>query len=185
MSESPPQRRRLLYVGVGALAVAAAGAGLWVGNRQQAPASMQRDAAELLFALNLPDSNGKPFELASLESSPLIVNFWATWCAPCVEEMPELSQLHTELAPKGLRTVGLGIDSPDNIRAFAERLPVSYPLLMAGAGGSELARRMGNDVGGLPYTIVLDARKNVHARILGRFNLAALRAAVDRAMAGT
>ena len=117
--------------------------------------------------------------LLKLRGRPLVVNFWATWCAPCIEEMPELSAFQQQYASAGLQILGIGIDSPDNILQFSKERPVVYPLLMAGAGGSELSRRFGNKAGGLPYTVVLDRKGRVTARMIGRFRTAELRSAIE------
>jgi thiol-disulfide isomerase/thioredoxin len=171
-----PARRRLLF---GAAAVAAGGLGAAVAWRRYAPDSGEAEAAHLLMALELPDTEGAPVALAQWRGRPIVVNFWATWCAPCVEEMPELSELQRQYEGGGLQVLGLGVDSPDNIRKFARERPVDYPLLIAGAGGSELARRFGNQSGGLPYTVVVDRSGRVVSRIIGRFDLAGLRESIE------
>jgi thiol-disulfide isomerase/thioredoxin len=105
-----------------------------------------------------------------------VVNFWATWCPPCVEEMPELSELHRELAPKGLGMVGIGIDTAAKIAEFARKTPVSYPLVVAGMGGTEIAHRFGNQAGVLPYTVLIGAGGQVAHRLPGRVDIGRLRA---------
>lgn len=175
-----PRRRWLAFATVAAVA---GGLGAWTAWRRHAPGEGEIDAAELLFALNLPDAQGFATGLAQLRGKPLVVNFWATWCPPCVEEMPELDGLYREFEPKGLQVLGLGVDSPENIRKFVEQRPVAYPLLVAGAGGSELSRRFGNRAGGLPYTVVIDRSGRVTRRIVGRFRRQDLRDAIE-AVAG-
>lgn len=167
---------------LGSVAVAAGGLGAWTAWRRYAPDRPDDDAVSLLLALNLPDAQGQPVALERWRGRPLVVNFWATWCPPCVEEMPELSALQTQFEASGLQILGIGIDSPDNIRQFSQTRPVVYPLLVAGAGGSELSRRFGNRSGGLPYTVVIDRRGRVTSRIIGRFKLADLRNAIESAI---
>jgi thiol-disulfide isomerase/thioredoxin len=133
-------------------------------------------AVALLLGQTLPDSGGEPLPLARFAGRPLVVNFWATWCPPCVEEMPELSDLHRELAPKGLGMVGIGIDSASKIAEFARKTPVSYPLVVAGMGGTEIARRFGNQAGVLPYTVLIGAGGQVAHRLPGRVDIGRLRA---------
>jgi peroxiredoxin len=165
------RRRLLLYVGVGA-GFAALGGGLaW---RRFSPGPASAEAVALLHEQTLPDPDGRPFDLGTLRGKPLVVNFWATWCAPCVEEMPELSDLHLQLSPKGVHVLGIGIDSPQNVAEFVKRTPVSYPLVVAGLGGSELARRFGNASGALPYTVLIDRGGRVVHRILGRVRIDSL-----------
>jgi thiol-disulfide isomerase/thioredoxin len=174
MSGPVPGARRGWLVG-GGLAMAAAGLGAWVGWRRLAPADAADEAVALLLAQSLPDAAGQPLALDRFGGRPLVVNFWATWCAPCVEEMPELSALHAELSPKGLGMVGIGIDSATKIADFAARSPVSYPLVVAGMGGSELARRFGNQAGALPFTVLVDRRGQIAHRLLGRVDIARLK----------
>jgi thiol-disulfide isomerase/thioredoxin len=168
---APTRRRVLLGAGV---ALGAAALGAAVAWRRLAPADPSDDAVALFLAQTMPDSAGRPFAFAQFAGQPLIVNFWATWCPPCVEEMPELSALHVELGAR-VRMVGIGIDSPAKIAEFAARSPVSYPLVVAGMGGTELARQFGNTSGALPFTVLIGREGRVAQRILGRVDLARLR----------
>jgi peroxiredoxin len=92
--------------------------------------------------------------------------------------MPELSEMQHDYASRGLQILGIGIDSDRNIRQFAEKMPMSYPLLVAGTGGAELMRRFGNQSGSLPFTAVVDGEGRIRHRILGRFDNPDLRAAI-------
>jgi len=173
-------RRR--WLGLGALALAFGGFGAWTASRRFSVGAADTAAVELLHGLTLPDSEGRPQALSALRGAPVLVNFWATWCAPCIEEMPELNAMHDEYAPRGLRIVGIGIDSAANIRQFSQKMPMRYPLLVAGGSGIELARRFGNTAGALPYTIVIDRRSQIILRKLGRFDNETLRIAVAQAL---
>ena len=167
--------RRALLVG----AVVAAGAatlGAWLGWRRLSPGAGADGAVATLLGLTLPDAQGRAFDFARFAGRPLVVNFWATWCPPCVEEMPELSALHDELGPKGLQMVGIGIDTAPKIADFARTRPMSYPLVVAGLGGTEIGRQLGNTAGALPYTVQLNRQGGVAHRILGRVDIARLRA---------
>jgi len=170
-------RRRLLGVAVGAGA-AALGAGLaWWRLRPTAPTDQ---AVSLLFAQSLPDAEGSPLALSGFAGKPLVLNFWATWCPPCVEEMPELSELHRELSARGLQTLGIAIDSAAKVAEFALKRPVSYPLAVAGMGGTELVRQFGNPTGALPFTILIDRQGRIAHRILGRFDIVKLRGMAEQ-----
>jgi thiol-disulfide isomerase/thioredoxin len=158
-------------VAIGLAAVLFATAGAWYGNHRSMPAAAQSSPVTSLFAQTLPDLADKPQPLAQWRGKPLLVNFWATWCAPCVQEMPELSALQTEMGETSLRIVGIGIDSPANIREFAKKVPVTYPLYVGGMGGSELSRQMGNQAGGLPFSVLIGADGSIRKTYLGRLKM--------------
>lgn len=129
-----------------------------------------------LFAQSLNDAAGKPQSLAQWKGKPLLVNFWAPWCAPCVREMPELSALAASSAGKRVQVIGIGIDSPSNIAQFGAKFKIAYPLYVAGLSGTELAREFGNDSGGLPYTVLVGADGVVRKTYLGSLKFDELRA---------
>ncbi len=168
------RRRRnvLLAGGVAALAAALGGVAGWQRLR---PGAAADDAVALLLGQTLPDASGAPLPLARFAGRPLVVNFWATWCPPCIEEMPELSDLHRELAPRGLQMIGIGIDTHAKIAEFAAKSPVSYPLVVAGMGGTEIGRRFGNQAGMLPFTVLIGRDGRIAHRLLGRVDIARLR----------
>jgi thiol-disulfide isomerase/thioredoxin len=104
----------------------------------------------------------------------VLVNFWATWCVPCVKEIPSFSKIHAETGGD-VAFVGLGIDSPDNIARFNERIRPSYPLLAAGAGGTDLVRAFGDESGALPFTVLIGPDGRVVASHLGQVDESTLR----------
>lgn len=141
----------------------------------QPVATALNPAVEDLLAQTLPDPQGQPQALSAWRGKPMIVNFWATWCAPCVDEMPELSALQTEISPRGIQILGIGIDSAANIAAFAGKYRISYPLFAAGMSATELALAFGNKAGGLPYTVLIGRDGQVKKTYLGRLKIDALR----------
>ena len=172
--DTASRRRRSIMLATG-LAIGAAALGATVSWRRLLPTAVPDAAVARFYAMSLPDVAGQPFAFSGLAGHPLVVNFWATWCPPCVEEMPELSALYRELSPGGLKMLGIGIDSPTRIADFSARTPVSYPLVAAGMGGTDLGREFGNAAGVLPYTVVIDAKGRIAHRIIGRLKLDALR----------
>jgi thiol-disulfide isomerase/thioredoxin len=137
-------------------------------------------ASTNLYAQTLNDLSGKPQSLAQWKGKPLLVNFWATWCGPCVQEMPELSALANEEAAneasKRFNVIGLGIDSPSAMSEFAAKHNIKYPLYVGGMGGTELSRAFGNTNGGLPFTVLIGADGQVRKTYLGKLKFDELKA---------
>jgi thiol-disulfide isomerase/thioredoxin len=131
-------------------------------------------AEDALWALRLERPQGGELILESLRGKPLVVNFWATWCPPCVHELPEIDRFHAEYAPRGWQVVGLAIDSPSAVREFLARRPLRFPVGLAGLAGTDLSRQLGNTAGGLPFTVALDAAGRVVRRKLGATTYAEL-----------
>jgi len=133
-------------------------------------------ASTNLYARTLEDLGGKPQAFSQWQGKPLLVNFWATWCAPCVQEMPELSAIANEEAGKRFNVIGIGIDSPTAMREFAAKHNIKYPLLVGGMGGTDIARDFGNANGGLPFTVLIGADGQVRKTYLGKLKFDALKA---------
>ena len=163
-----PGRREALILG--AVGAAAAGAGLLAG----ALALQSRSGAAALLSAAFPDLSGRPRRLIEWQGRILLCNFWATWCAPCREEMPMLTEVHQNHSSKGVEFVGIGIDNAAKIAQFSKEHPVSYPLLVAGPEAVELMRGLGNSGGGLPFTVVLDRSGTLAHRRLGALSRAEL-----------
>lgn len=160
-----------------AVGLAAFAAGAWWSWESLNPKDSNdagQAALDRLLATPLADAQGRTVDLAQRRGKPLVLNFWATWCPPCVEEMPELSALAALLQPD-VEIVGIGIDSAANIRQFAEKHRISYPLLIAGVAGLESVRGLGNEAGGLPFTVLVDRKGQISERILGRVNIGKLK----------
>ena len=165
---APPaarSRRRWLLAAVGA-AAALGGAGLaWL--RYQ-PETLSAQAEVGLWQLELATPQGTLLRLAALRGKPLLLNFWATWCPPCVEELPLLSRFYQENAGKGWQVLGLAVDQQDAVKRFLAQAPVSFPVVLAGTAGIELYRSLGNLSGGLPFTVVLGSDGRVAHRKMGK-----------------
>jgi peroxiredoxin len=137
---------------------------------QLSPAEAQAEV-DAIMALTLNDLDGQPQALAQWRGQVLVVNYWASWCKPCVEEMPAFSHLYRRYAAQGVQFVGIGIDEVDNMRAFVDRTPVSYPLLV---GGKEATQTPGLQVKALPYTVVIGRDGRFASSRLGRLDEARL-----------
>ncbi len=130
---------------------------------------------DALYKQSLPDAKGVPQSLAQYKGKAMLVNFWAPWCGPCVQEMPELSALAAGEEGKKLQVIGIGIDSPTNIAEFSNKFNISYPVFVAGMAGTDLSRSFGNGGGGLPYTVLIGADGQVKKTYLGRLKFDELR----------
>ncbi len=105
---------------------------------------------------SLPDTQGVIHRFEQWKGKVIVVNFWATWCPPCLREMPLFVELQKEYGDKGLQFVGIAIDTKEKVEAFQTRMDINYPLLIASTGGTALATGYGNTLGALPYTAVID-----------------------------
>jgi thiol-disulfide isomerase/thioredoxin len=166
-------RRRDFLQGVAALAAGAAGLNAAAGTAHAATL-----APDPFYGLAFPDLQGKTVQLDSYLGKTLVANFWATWCAPCVKEMPDLDALHKKYP--GINVVGLAIDTASNVEKFGSKVQVSYPLLVAGHGGIQHMRALGNKNGGLPFTVIFDSKGGQVKTILGQVDPNEL----DRLLAG-
>lgn len=124
-------------------------------------------ALERLMALKLPDLEGRETSIAAWQGKILVINFWASWCGPCKEEMPAFSRVQESRGGQNVQFVGIAVDSADNVRAFVKEYPVSYPILLGGHTLLERSKELGNKYMGLPYTLVLDSKGRIQARKLG------------------
>lgn len=142
---------------------------------QQTPEAAQA-AADAVLALTLPDLDGRPQPMTQWRGKVLVLNYWASWCKPCVDEMPAFSRLNSHYAAWGVQFIGIGLDDVEKMRDFARTTPVSYPLLAAAAGSTT----PGLQVKGLPYTVVIRPDGRVETTRLGRMDEAELEQVLRR-----
>lgn len=164
------------------VAIAATAGGFYAGHLMTggtSEAASSSNAVDHLWTATLQNADGTQQSLAAYKGKPIVVNFWASWCGPCVKEMPALSALHTQYEKKGITFIGLGVDTEKNINDFLRKVPVSYPVYIAGFGGADLARHFGDDAGGLPFTVVIDAKGVVRSTKLGEVDPAELKHTLD------
>ena len=139
-----------------AVAIASAGGGAAYHWWSRGGGPDARAVVEEIYASRLADLKGGLQPLAQWRGQVLVVNFWATWCAPCREEIPGFVRLQERYGARGLTFVGIAIDQPDKVAEFAREFRINYPLLVGGAETLGLLRQVGNRAGVLPYTLVID-----------------------------
>lgn len=159
---------------MGGVAGAAALAGAGVAWQRLQPHDVANGAEVAFWASQFEGPNGELVDLQAWRGQPLLINFWATWCPPCVEELPLLNAFHARHAAQGWQVLGLAVDQPSAVRRFMEKLPLSFPVGMAGLAGTELSRTLGNATGALPFTVVMDRKGAVRHRKLGKVDNADL-----------
>lgn len=166
-------------------AVVGAAAGVWLGGwlRPSAPLPPVRSAAPALALgaqrphTRLPDLDGRIQSLSDWDGKLVLLNFWASWCAPCREEMPLLDRTQQRLAANGLQVIGIAVDSADATRAFLADFPVAYPILVDDPdSGGDVSTRFGDNRGVLPYTVLIGRDGRILAQRFGNFSESGLQA---------
>jgi thiol-disulfide isomerase/thioredoxin len=166
-AQQPSSRRHLMLAAGAAAGLAGAGLAWW----RMTPQSASGGAPHAFWAQSFDTPMGESLAMASLAGKPLLVNFWATWCPPCVEELPLLDRFWRENAANGLQVLALAIDQPSAVRKFLQRQPLGFPVGLAGLGGTELAKSLGNATGGLPFSVFFKADGSIWRQKLGQLNL--------------
>jgi thiol-disulfide isomerase/thioredoxin len=168
-----------------AVAMAAGAAGLWAGHAwfglNPPPGSVAIGAPAIEF--QLPTLDGGSATRASYSDRVQVINFWAPWCAPCRREIPVLQALREEFGSDRMEVLGIALDEPEAVRKYVGEIGIDYPILLASMGDFALMRAYGNDRDALPFTVIIDAEGRVHARKLGEYHEADLRADIESALA--
>ncbi len=172
----------LLALSVAAALVSVAGLSYWVAGapvsdrRPEPPATsrLKTGKGDDIWRITLPDIKGTSQKLDQWRGKILVVNYWATWCPPCREEMPAFSRLNTKYAPKDVQFVGISIDTLNKVVEFQKATPVSYPLLIGSMETVQTSISAGNSAQALPFTAVFDRAGALHSVKLGRFSEAEL-----------
>ncbi|HLW04375.1 MAG TPA: TlpA disulfide reductase family protein [Azoarcus sp.] len=154
------------------VAITAAATGLYVSQRSSGASNtaVTDDAAELLLRTTLPDTQGTEQTLEQWRGDIIVANFWATWCPPCIKEIPEFAAVSRSYTDQPVQFVGLAIDTAENVRDFQEQFDVPYPLLVGGSETLQLASDFGNTARALPFTVIVDRDGSVADITLGTLN---------------
>jgi thiol-disulfide isomerase/thioredoxin len=158
------ERRNLLLGAGAAAAVAGVGLALWRFDPEEVP----NDVSHPFWGQQFETTAGGNLSMMQFKGKPLLLNFWATWCPPCVEELPMIDAFWRENNPIGHQVLALAIDQPSAVRRFLERQPLSFPVGLAGLEGTSLAKSLGNAVGGLPFTVFFKADGSIWRQKMGQ-----------------
>jgi thiol-disulfide isomerase/thioredoxin len=169
----PHTSRRRWLVGAVAGAATLGGIGLAWQRMEKTPIPQALDPA--FWQLQFATPTGSTLATLSLRGKPLLLNFWATWCPPCVEELPLLSSFYTANVSNGFQLLGLAVDELDPVTRFLAHSPVPFPVALAGMSGLQLSKSLGNLIGALPFTVMIDRNSQVIHRKMGKVNPADLR----------
>ena len=157
--------RRNLVLGAGAAAaVAGVGVALW----RFEPQAVAKAESHPVWDQQFETPAGTGLTMGSFKGKPLLLNFWATWCPPCIEELPMIQAFWRENAAVGHQVVALAIDQPSAVRRFLERQPLGFPVGLAGLEGTNLAKSLGNAAGGLPFTVFFKADGSIWRQKMGQ-----------------
>jgi thiol-disulfide isomerase/thioredoxin len=168
MASVPLQRRLMLGAGAAA-ALAGVGAATWLRRRDPtAPQPLGAEAAPGLWSLAWDTPQGGNLAMAALRGRPLLINFWATWCPPCVDELPLINAFYNQNKANGWQVIGLAVDKPSSVQTFLAKMPLDFPIGLAGLTGTQLGKDLGNLTGGLPFSVVLGSDGVVAQRKLGK-----------------
>lgn len=176
-------RRHFIYGGVAAVASLSGLGSFWWDSRQQrggdsvapvasgkvaAPVDTDKEAADSFWRMSFETPDGQMLAMSSFRGKRLLVNFWATWCPPCVEELPLLDYFYQENKDKNWQLLGLAVDQPSAVRAWLKLLPLNFPVGMVGLSGTELSKSLGNTAGSLPFSVLFDTSGEILHRKVGK-----------------
>ena len=134
------------------------------------PSEKNMASTAALFESTMNNPEGKPQSLKQFQNKIIVLNFWATWCAPCVEELPMLDAFFSAEGKSGWQVLGLAVDKPKNVQEFLQKMPLHFPLAVDALQASQWARQLGNLSGGLPFTVALNAAGEVIQRKMGKLS---------------
>lgn len=153
---------------IGFVALLALVSGVWLQSARENTAQVPAAEAQLDFAF--PDVDGKQQSIQQWQGKTLVINFWATWCGPCLKEIPEFIKLQNEYGERGVQFIGIAIEDREAVVDYLKRVAVNYPLMIAGDAGSNLARQLGNIINAVPFTVVVNRQGQIVHRQPGEFS---------------
>jgi thiol-disulfide isomerase/thioredoxin len=171
---APGSSRRGWLAAVAGCGLAGLGAGLaWRTRQRQAHALSEAEVS--FWSQQFKQLDGAMLAVSDFKGKPLLLNFWATWCPPCIEELPLLNAFYSENKVKNWQLLGLAVDQAEPVKRFLTQNPLHYAQAMAGFAGIEVSKSLGNLNGGLPFSVVLGSAGNVLHRKMGKLTADDLR----------
>lgn len=161
---------------VGGLGVAAGVAGALVAWQKFEPHAVMDEAVQNFWTQSFERPEGGNLAMQAFQGKPLLINFWATWCPPCIEELPLIDAFYNQNKSKSLQVIGLAVDQPSMVRRYLTQKPLSFPVGLAGFNGTELGRTLGNAQSVLPFSVIFDAKGRLLAQKAGKLDQSDLEA---------
>lgn len=143
--------------------------GLGISARYFFP-SAERTGISVLPEFNLPDLSGRQHNISEWRGKVLVINFWATWCPPCLKEIPDFVALQEQYADKGLQFIGIALEDREPVAEYTAATNINYPVLLGGDNGIALSQQLGNNVGAVPYTLIVDRQGQIIFRHPGELS---------------
>jgi thiol-disulfide isomerase/thioredoxin len=165
--EATVNRRHWMMAGVGVAAGLAGALAAW--QKFQGHGVMD-EAVQNFWLQEFEKPEGGTLSMKELRGKPLLINFWATWCPPCIEELPLIDNFFNLNKAKSLQVVGLAVDQPSMVRRFLTQKPLGFPVGLAGFNGTELGKTLGNSQSVLPFSAIFDAKGSLLAKKAGKLD---------------
>lgn len=166
-------RRHWILAGLG---VTAGLAGAMVAWQKFQPHAVMDEAIQNFWSQEFEKPEGGTLFMKALLGKPLLINFWATWCPPCIEELPLIDAFFNQNKSKSFQVVGLAVDQPSLVRRYLSQRPLSFPVGLAGFNGTELGKTLGNSQSVLPFSVIFDAKGRLLAQKAGKLDQSDLEA---------
>jgi thiol-disulfide isomerase/thioredoxin len=161
---------------IGGLGMAAGLAGALVAWQKFEPHAVMDEAVQNFWTQSFEKPEGGNLSMQAFQGKPLLINFWATWCPPCIEELPLIDAFYNQNKSKSLQVIGLAVDQPSMVRRYLTQKPLSFPVGLAGFNGTELGRTLGNAQSVLPFSVIFDAKGRLLAQKAGKLDQSDLEA---------
>lgn len=155
---------------IGGLGMAAGLAGALVAWQKFEPHAVMDEAVQNFWTQSFEKPEGGNLSMQAFQGKPLLINFWATWCPPCIEELPLIDAFYNQNKSKSLQVIGLAVDQPSMVRRYLTQKPLSFPVGLAGFNGTELGRTLGNSQSVLPFSVIFDAKGRILAQKAGKLD---------------